>query len=384
MARSSGPPRRTARPVLRSGARALRTCGDDGPAGNLARRPDRRIRPGPVRACGTSCDPSRPISAAALYFAATSLLTLGFGDIVAVGAPARIIVADRRDQWARRRRACGHVPLLAVRLLSAPGGRGRRPPGCGRARRRRPSRSSRPMRNSIWSSGFRPCSSNGSAGRSRCSTPTSPTRCSRSSAPATTTCPGSAPWGRSSMPPASCSRRSMACRAARPSCSSGSARISSRISTTSAFAPASRRTWTARRSTPPAIDSRKPAISSCPAMRSGPGSRPPERPTLSAWRRWRATWRCRQRRGSATRSHSVAAPPAGRSVDAGSRAARWESDHTRGPGSYRMCIVRAVAFLPPAVSVPLTVSVSLPARPVALSVQVAFQVDGPTFLNATA
>ena len=55
----------------------------------------------------------------ALYFAATSLLTLGFGDFVADGAAARIFVDDRRHHRPRRRCACGHVPVLAVRVVSA-------------------------------------------------------------------------------------------------------------------------------------------------------------------------------------------------------------------------------------------------------------------------
>ena len=47
--------------------------------------------------------PVPPDLGSTLYFAATSVLTLGFGDIVAVGAPARIIVTIARDQRASAR-----------------------------------------------------------------------------------------------------------------------------------------------------------------------------------------------------------------------------------------------------------------------------------------
>ena len=148
--------------------------------------------------------PVPPNLGTALYFAATSVLTLGFGDIVAVGGPARVVVTIAAIS------GLGTVALVVTFLFSLYGSYQRREmqvvtlqaaagaPAVGR----RPPRDVRPARPRRAAAGR--CFATGSDGRPRSSTRTSRTRSSASSARATTTCPGSARSGRSSTPRASC------------------------------------------------------------------------------------------------------------------------------------------------------------------------------------
>ena len=89
-----------------------------------------------------------------VYFAATSVLTLGFGDIVADGALARILGHGRRD------RGLGAVALVVTFLFSLYGSYQRREVGSSPSRRPpaprpRPWRSSRRMPSSTSSRGCR-------------------------------------------------------------------------------------------------------------------------------------------------------------------------------------------------------------------------------------
>ncbi len=70
------------------------------------------------------------------------------------------------------------------------------------------------------------------------------------------------------------------------------------------FRAGSRSTWIDRTSRPPAIDSRASGTPCGPVTRRGRRSRRPAAPTRCAWKRWRRTGPPRRRRGSAIRSRS--------------------------------------------------------------------------------
>ena len=213
--------------------RSLRPGRDDLAPRRLARRPVRRIRADPVRA-------PRPARSAASEHRDRHLLRgeLGPDDRLRRHRRDRDAGPDRRRRGgrlrARDRGARGHVPVLALRVVPAPRGPRRAPPGEGRRHRCRPSSSSRTSPGSSCPTTCRSSSASGSAGSSRCSTRTSPTRCWATSGRATTTCRGSARSGRSSIRRPSSSPRSTVFRAARRSWPRRSATISSRTSRTSA------------------------------------------------------------------------------------------------------------------------------------------------------
>ena len=137
----------------------------------------------------------------ALYFAATSVLTLGFGDIVADGPPPassspspRSAASARSPWWSP---SCSRCTARTSDAKSRSSSSSQPPEGHPRR-----SPSSRPTPSWTSSIACRSCSTTGTAGRPRSSTHMSRTRCFATSDPATTTCPGSARSGRCSTPPA--------------------------------------------------------------------------------------------------------------------------------------------------------------------------------------
>ena len=64
--------------------------------------------------------PSPANLGSAIYFAASSVLTIGYGDIVANGTAARIVVVVAAATGLGARRPRRHVPVLALRQLPAP------------------------------------------------------------------------------------------------------------------------------------------------------------------------------------------------------------------------------------------------------------------------
>ena len=139
----------------------------------------------------------------ALYFAATSLLTLGFGDFVASGAAARIFSTIAAIT------GLGAVALVVTFLFSLFGSyqrRERRVVTLQAAAGAPPSAVALLETYALLGlvDSYPICSVSGKTGRSKSSTRTSPIPCSPSSGRATTTCPGSARSGRSWTPRAWC------------------------------------------------------------------------------------------------------------------------------------------------------------------------------------
>ena len=136
--RSAGTDRHAPRPA----PRAVRPGDDDPACWSPGSRAHRRLRPDPVRAARpAAAEP--PDLGTAIYFAASSVLTLGYGDIVANGTAGPVRGRRGGRERARHRGARRHLPVLAVRLLPAPRDPGRAPAGQGRRLRRRPSSCSR-------------------------------------------------------------------------------------------------------------------------------------------------------------------------------------------------------------------------------------------------